>query len=110
LHIEQSLACLEVNTAPTPHLVRDPGAATMLAECDEFRISRRRLAPGERLEFKSGEQPRVLSVIEGTLAESGRQLHGGENVLLPLAGAFTFVAARPAVVLVTENFARSGHD
>ena len=106
LHVEQSMASLEANTAGTPHLVRDPGATTVLAECPEFRITRRRLATGEALAFKAGEQPRVLSVIDGALRAAGGELRRGDNVLLPCAGDFTFAAAGATTVLVTDNFSR----
>ena len=106
LHIEQSLASLEANTAPAPHLVRTSEPTTVLAECREFRITRHRLAAGGSLIFKSGEQPRIISVVEGRLtAADGSIIARGANAVLPYAGAFVLTASADSVVLVTDGFA-----
>lgn len=103
LHVRESLECLAANSAPTPQLVpRGPGPA-VLARCPEFMIRREPIAAGSRLEFAAGEQPRILSVVEGAL-ECGLAVKAGANILLPAAGAFTFTARAPATVLITENF------
>jgi len=104
MHVEQSMASLEANTAGTPQLVRSPDKQTTLAECREFRIIRHRLVDGESLHFGAGEQARILSVVEGKVTSGALDLSLGDNVLLPQEGAFTFVARQDAVVLVTENF------
>jgi hypothetical protein len=48
-----------------------------------------------------------LHVVSGRVGESvtGAVLTGGDNVLLPFAGSFTFTAVDDALLLVTENFA-----
>ncbi len=108
LHIEQSLASLAANTAPAPHLVRTAEAATVLAECREFRITRRRLSRGENIVFKAGEQARILSVVEGRLkSANGIEIGRGANAVLPYAGAFSFTVLEDAVVLVTDGFSFS---
>jgi mannose-6-phosphate isomerase len=108
LHVEQSLACIEANTAPTPRLIRRDDPVDLLVDAREFRLRRVRLAQGASLEFLAGEQPRLLSVVEGLLtATDGRQLPRGTNTLLPFAGRFTFSAKVDSTVLVTENFTRS---
>ncbi len=104
MHVEQSMASLEANTAGAPQLVRPAGRVTVLAECREFRITRHRLLPGERLAFAAGDQARILSVVEGSLSAAGASLRVGGNVLLPYAGAFEFTAGEEAVVLVTDKF------
>ncbi|HEY0863336.1 MAG TPA: type I phosphomannose isomerase catalytic subunit [Lacunisphaera sp.] len=104
MHVEQSMASLEANTAAAPQLVRTADKASVLAECREFRITRHRLAPGERLAFAAGEQARILSLVEGTLTADGAILRTGDNVLLPYAGAYDFTAGQEAVVLVTDKF------
>ena len=78
----------------------------MLAQCPEFKLSRRELRAGERLAFARGEQPRILSVVAGEL-EGGGTLKLGDNVLLPYAGEFSFQARKAATVLVTEDFSGS---
>ena len=100
LHVAQSLACLSANTAPTLRLVRGPG---VLAQCREFTIRQQVLQAGDPLVFARGQQARILSVVAGELSGSG-VLARGDNVLLPQAGEFPFVAKTDATILVTENF------
>ncbi len=105
LHIEQSLASLEANTATAPRLVRNVEATVVLAECREFRITRHRLARGGTVAFKAGEQARILSVVEGQLTGADGVVVGrGVNAVLPYAGAFSFTASAEAIVLVTDGF------
>ncbi len=104
MHVEQSMASLEANTAGTPQLVRTSDKTTVLADCHEFRITRHQLAAGENLAFKAGEQARIISVVSGRLTADGTSLAVGDNALLPYAGAFNFVAGQGTVVLVTDNF------
>lgn len=104
MHVEQSMASLEANTAGTPHLVRSADKMTVLAECREFRITRHRLALGEGLDFGAGEQARIVSVVSGSLSADGVTLGMGDNALLPYTGACHFVSGRDSVVLVTDNF------
>lgn len=109
LHIEQSLACLTANTAPTPTLVRAGGGSdVLLADCAEFRIRRLSLRAGESLAFSARQQPRLLSLVSGDVREAaGQSLAPGANALLPYAGAFSFTAQKDSTLLVTENFHRS---
>lgn len=115
LHIEQSLrSILWDDFEPAP--VRGAPTSSVIAECAEFTIRRVVLGAGERLSIAAGEQPRLLSLVSGSLraaADSnatsrtpfGQTLAPGENVLLPYAGAFTFSAVSTSILLVTENFA-----
>lgn len=107
LHLEQSLTCLTANTAPTPRVVRAAAGTreTLLADCAEFRLRQFNLAAGERLAFAAGEEPRLVSVVSGTLREAGGQSLGrGVNALLPYAEAFVFTADAPVTLLVTDRF------
>jgi hypothetical protein len=55
--------------------------------------------------FAAGEQPRILSVVEGRLVDpTGEVLARGDNVILPFAVKNTFIAETDALLLVTENF------
>jgi mannose-6-phosphate isomerase len=105
LHIEQSLACLEANTAATPRLVRGSEESPVLAECSEFRISYRHLKPGGTIAFRAGEQPRILSVVSGRLSLAGKAAHRGDNLLLPFAADLVFTADEESTLLETDNFA-----
>jgi mannose-6-phosphate isomerase len=106
LHIAQSMASLRANTAGMPRLVRATDKQAILAECAEFRIAEYQLANGESLHFRPGEQPRILSVVEGAVDAGSGRLARGENVLLPFAGEYVFVAEGNVTVLVTDRFNR----
>lgn len=103
MHVQQSLASLEANTAGTPQLVRSNDAKVTLAECAEFRIVRHRLTAGQRLAFARGELARIFSVVEGRVSGAAA-LQKGDNVLLAYGAENTLVAETDAVVLVTDNF------
>jgi len=115
LHIPQSLRSIDwTDFEPTP--VRAAPTSGVIADCAEFRIRRLVLGAGERLHLRAGEQPRLVSVVSGVVRASsdhsggtrspfGLKLPRGENVLVPYAGAFTFVAEATTILLVTEDFA-----
>jgi len=114
LHIEQSLKSIDWNDfEPVP--VRGAPTSGVIADAREFRIRRLVLDAGEKFEVAAREQPRLVSLVSGSVkcdttgasssrAPFGQPLAPGENVLLPYAGAFTFVAERTSILLVTENF------
>lgn len=104
MHVEQSMASLEANTAGTPTLVRTKEKRAVLADCREFRISRYQLAAGEKLSFRAGEEARLLAVTAGRIAGSGSELALGSNALLPYTGTFDFTALTESTVLVTDHF------
>ena len=114
LHIEQSLRSIQWDDFE-PAALRGAPTSGVIADCAEFSIRRLVLGAGERFSVRAGEQPRLLSVVSGSVRIGGENgaapkgpieplLPPGENVLLPFAGAFTFVAASTAIMLVTENF------
>lgn len=115
LHIEQSLRSIDWNDfEPAP--VRAAPTSCVIADCAEFLIRRVVLGAGERLHLRAEEQPRILSVVSGGVrvvvdngpgqrAVSAGKLDKGDNVLVPHAGAFTFVAETTTILLVTEDFA-----
>jgi mannose-6-phosphate isomerase len=104
MHVEQSMASLEANTAGTPQLVRSMQKTVVLADCREFRITRHRLVRGETLAFTAGEQARIFSVVGGGLISKEITLQLGDNVLLPYAGQFSFKAEEDSQVLITDGF------
>ena len=111
MHLAQSLRSIDWNDfEPTP--LRAAPTSGVIAECREFRIRRVVLDPGQRLHLRSGEGPRLLSVVSGSLEEGGEaagshravRLARGDTALAPHAGAFTFAAESASIVLVTEAF------
>ena len=107
LHRREALASILWDQPAPPVLHAASSGAAVLADCAEFRIRGVALAPGEKLAFPAGRQPRLLHVVQGRIGEAatGRVLAGGDNVLLPFAGDFTFAATEQSLLLVTENFA-----
>ena len=103
LHVRESLESLSASSAEPPRLIRSETGTEVLAQCREFTIRRERLVAGGRLSFAARQQARILSVVAGTL-EGGSALSLGDNVLLPYAGGYVFVAKTDATVLITENF------
>jgi len=132
LHVHESLKCIQWDDyEPAP--VRAAPTSEVIADCDEFRIRRVVLGPGDKLEFAAGEQPRILSVVSGRLrvGESGGEhvslggdrsgnvvgdlsvnsrdcdgeLRRGDHALVPYSAAFNAEASEFGIVLVTESFA-----
>jgi len=115
LHIEQSLRSIQWDDfEPAP--VRGAPTSGTIADCAEFSIRRVVLGAGERFSVAAGQQPRLLSVVSGSVRVGpegngnasrgpfGHLLTPGDNVLLPYAGAFTVVPASTSILLVTEDF------
>lgn len=114
LHVAQSLRSIDwTDFEPTP--VRATPTSGMIADCPEFAIRRVVLGAGERLHLPAGEQPRLVSVVSGTVLTCldnstssrpavGQKVVSGENRLLPYCGAFTLSAESMAILLITENF------
>ena len=66
LHIAQSLRSIDwTDFEPAP--LRAAPTSGVIAECAEFRIRRVVLGVGERLHLRAGEQPRLVSVVSGSL-------------------------------------------
>jgi mannose-6-phosphate isomerase len=108
LHIAESLQSIKWDDYEPAPLRGAPTSGTV-ADCPAFNIRRQVLDRGERITFKAGEQPRIVSVVTGAVrlqpAVAGLDTLGrGENVLLPYAGTFTFDAPEVAMLLITENF------
>lgn len=103
LHIEETLRSTDFNDFE-PTTVKPEGNSQVLAESDVFDLARRSLSAGEVIRFEAG-QPRILSVVSGTLLEAdGIELKRGDNALLPACASYEFKSARESVILITENF------
>src|ERR1019366_6703185 len=104
LHINESLRSILWDEGP-PDLVRAAPTSGTIASCDEFTIRRVVLARGESLQLPGRDQPRILSVVAGTVTAGARSIPPGDNVLIPWSADAQFGAPELAIVLVTENFA-----
>lgn len=104
MHVEQSLKSIKWDDfEPSP--VRGENKPAVIADAREFRIRRAPLAKGAEIVFSSGEQPRILSVVEGSLVSpTGEVLSKGDNVILPYAVKNSFIAQNDTLALVTEQF------
>lgn len=108
MHVQESLRSIKWDDfEPAP--LRAAPTSGVIADSPLFRIRRVVLDRGERIEFSGSEEPRILSVVSGTLEQqpSGRSadpLLRGDNALLPYSGSFAFTAVEAAIVLVTEAF------
>lgn len=109
MHVAESLRSIDwLDFEPTP--IRASSQSSVIADCAEFRISRRLLAAGEQLQFSGFEQPRLLSLVSGSLSlegagHAGSPIHCGENLLLPYAANLSFSATEASTLLITEGFA-----
>jgi mannose-6-phosphate isomerase len=104
LHVSEALKCIQWDDfEPAP--VRAAPTAAVIADCDEFLIRRVVLGPKEKINFEARQQPRLLSVVSGSLHIGGCTLGRGDNALLPYAAEFKAVADEPGIMLITENFA-----
>ena len=115
LHIAQSLRSIDWTDFEPAPLRAAPTSGT-IAACQEFTIRRVVLGAGERLHLRAGEQPRLLSLVSGTLRATSENAGGsrppaalklerGDNTIVPYAGTHTFTAETTAILLITENFA-----
>lgn len=104
LHIDESMKSSDFNDFE-PNTLKPNGESQVLAESDVFDLKKVVLAAGESLEFEAG-QPRILSVVQGSLTEAdGGALSRGDNALLPAKDSFSYVANEACELLVTEKFA-----
>ncbi|MET0261682.1 MAG: type I phosphomannose isomerase catalytic subunit [Rariglobus sp.] len=104
MHVDQSLKSIKWDDFE-PEPVRGVRAPAIIADAKEFRIRRVPLAERAELTFEAGEQPRILSVVEGTVVTpDGQTLTRGDNVILFQSVKNSFIAQSDALVLVTENF------
>lgn len=68
LHIEETLRSTHFNVFESP-TVKPEGSRQVLAESDVFNLNRQSLSAGQVIRFEAG-QPRILSVVSGTLLET----------------------------------------
>jgi len=105
LHVAESLESIDFDDfepGPRPPFT-DPGES-VIADCAEFRIRQINLDAGQTIEVADREEPRILSLVAGGLADGDREFTAGDNVLIPYACATTMTARSPTRILVTDRF------
>ena len=90
-----------------PESVKPAAGEQELAKCEEFRLRKLDVTAQAPLKFGANEEPRILSVVEGSIKEAsdGSIISRGANVILPYNEAFEFVAEGEAKVIITDQFA-----
>ncbi|WP_376694389.1 type I phosphomannose isomerase catalytic subunit [Wenzhouxiangella sp. EGI_FJ10409] len=107
LHVGESLQSIDfddIEPHPLPPMTA-PGERT-IADCPALRIRQQNLRAGESIQFESGQQPRILSLVQGRLLGEGGQLavNAFENVLVPYTSTCSLKADGPCTLLITDNF------
>ena len=106
LHINESLQSIKFDM-PAAELIKANAAEQTLADCNEFRIRKFDLTPGDNaIPFPSNEQARLIHVVSGKLLDkaSGQILQSSKNYLQPYVTELSLVAEIDATILVTDKF------
>jgi len=107
LHVDQSLRSINFNDfEPSPREPFTGSGETILADSAEFRIREVHLDDrNPQLHLPGGEQPRIVSVVAGSIrdSESGENFRFGSNLIVPYCRETRFESSS-AEILVTENF------
>ena len=107
MHVAESLASIDW-TEFEPQPLRAARTEAVIAQAREFTIRRVPLQGSDRLRLLRGQQPRLLSVVQGAVevhsAAGLRRLERGATALVPFAGEFTVAPLEDSLLLMTENF------
>ena len=105
LHVRESLESIDFDS-PAPEVVRASSEPAILAKSAEFVLRRVPVTRGSSIEFRAGEQCRLLHLVEGRLefGDTGVRARRGDNLLIPFETEGSFRATEDALALVTENF------
>jgi len=104
MHVRESLHSINwASGAPSPV----PAAAenAVIADCPEFRIRRVVLQAADTFSLGRDEEPRVVSVVAGTLVTDLAVLAKGANVVTTYGGKFEGQSQDACTLLVTDHFA-----
>lgn len=104
LHVDESLKCIDWNDFE-PSTIKTDGELVVLADCSEFRlIQYNQEAHAAPLTLPAGE-PRLASVVKGTVNIGGVNISSGANVLLPASGDYEVNPVDgSASFLITDRF------
>lgn len=106
IHLKESMASINFEDFG-PSKSESSEESSVLANCESFRIRKLALEGGE-IKFGAGEEPRIISVVEGKVkisdSEGRSVLVRGANILLPYGEEFVLEGEEGCVVLVTDRF------
>lgn len=107
LHVEESLRSIDFNDFE-PELTHPEGTESVLVDSPIFRLRRIQLAAGHSLDFPAAIEPKIISVVEGTI-EIGNEnathlVSRSVNLILPYAGTFKVSSPDGAEILITDQF------
>ncbi len=106
LHVEESLGSIDFSSpAPVP-IPENSEKFRTLCETEKFSIMRVKLSKGETFSVGAFEEPRIISVMKGSLKSANGSVGEFESALLPYAQNFEFEAGEDSTVLITRGFAK----
>lgn len=103
LHVEQSLKSIKWDDFE-PSAMDSSGESVVLANCKEFRLIKHLYSLGTPVMRLGPREPRLLSVVNGSVAVNGAKVTRGDNVLLPAAGTWDITGDDGAAFLLTDRF------
>lgn len=103
LHIEESLKSIEWNDFE-PSAMETEGDSVVLADCPEFRLVKYSIGEEKPLLRMMEGEPRLLSVVDGSVSVNGESVVRGDNVLLPADGSWEISGESGAAFLITDRF------
>lgn len=105
LHIDQSMKSIDFNDfEPSAMKTATVADDLILADCQEFRITKMTVKDGGSIHFPAKEDVKILSVVTGELQKGSLTIKQGENVILPYSQSFDFTAKGHVTILVTDRF------
>ena len=106
LHMEEALESVNFSDNGRMEVFEDE-RFIVLVDCEEFRI-RKRVLNGDRIALEAKEEPRIVSVVEGTLKLRDREgvsmFKKGANILLPFEETFSLESDSGCTILITDRF------
>lgn len=104
LHVEQSLKSIKWDDFE-PSAMNTSGDSEVLANCKEFRLVKHAFSAETPVMRLIKGEPRLISVVEGTIEVNGTKVTRGDNVLLPAADDWEITGEAGAAFLQTDRFA-----
>ena len=105
IHVEQSLNSMDYGSADSFYVEGSYDGEKVLCDIAPFRIRKFELTGGEPLNFRAGEDARIMYAVKGTLKCGELLVSAPGCAFVPFAADACFEACGDCTVIVTENFA-----